>query len=452
MSIADKLITLNSIKQAIKSAINNKGVTVTDNDSFTVYAEKIGQIQTGSTINNQNKSVNITQNGQQNITYDSGYTGLGQVSINTNIKTSWTVEEVIASGQFEITTETIQYSGFGPSTITRLNCKAITTTIPLRNISNFVSIFMQGRQLTGYTYDIIRFLPNSIADQEIRDIYANNHFTVAASRIQCQNININSDKDSTNPIYDDHLFINFNANSSSSWNFNDLSPFNGVVCKQITLKHRGTFTSLHHLFYGAKAEIIKMPWSQLYLNTNSGDVSGCYYGNDKLKDPEPFYWKYVGNLNFCFTGCSALEIIKEGNYWSSQDYRELYFMTRAFDGCSALIEIEPILNMNAIYPQRNAGDDGQTSYVFRGCNNLAQVHFRSLNNGDYDFVSSTNFKLLSLNDDSIRYAVNNAANLNGSSHYMKFNKTIAYLNNLFSASELSSFSSKGWILKGTDSN
>lgn len=48
MSITDKLQTLKNTKQAIKQALINKGVEVSDNDSFESYADKINSIQSGS--------------------------------------------------------------------------------------------------------------------------------------------------------------------------------------------------------------------------------------------------------------------------------------------------------------------------------------------------------------------------------------------------------------------
>ena len=46
-SIADKLSKLIETKSAIKSAITAKGVTVSDGDPFSSYAEKIAQIESG---------------------------------------------------------------------------------------------------------------------------------------------------------------------------------------------------------------------------------------------------------------------------------------------------------------------------------------------------------------------------------------------------------------------
>lgn len=58
-------------------------ITITENDTYNVtnYASAIVNVPTGSTINNQNKTATPTESSQI-ITYDSGYTGLEQVTIS----------------------------------------------------------------------------------------------------------------------------------------------------------------------------------------------------------------------------------------------------------------------------------------------------------------------------------------------------------------------------------
>lgn len=49
MSVADKLNTLQTIKANIKTAIENKGITVGD-AAFTDYANKISSIEVGAVV------------------------------------------------------------------------------------------------------------------------------------------------------------------------------------------------------------------------------------------------------------------------------------------------------------------------------------------------------------------------------------------------------------------
>ena len=58
-------------------------ISITENGTYNVstYASASVNVPTGSTINNQNKTVSPTTS-QQTITYDEGYTGLGTVTVN----------------------------------------------------------------------------------------------------------------------------------------------------------------------------------------------------------------------------------------------------------------------------------------------------------------------------------------------------------------------------------
>jgi hypothetical protein len=49
-TIAEKLLYLDGTKQAIKQAIRDKGVTVDDADTFRSYADRIGEIETGTPL------------------------------------------------------------------------------------------------------------------------------------------------------------------------------------------------------------------------------------------------------------------------------------------------------------------------------------------------------------------------------------------------------------------
>lgn len=79
MTIANKLETINSALSDIKTAIVAKGVT--PSGDITTYSTAISNISGGSTINNQDKTVSA-ETSQKYVTFDSGYTGLGTVTIN----------------------------------------------------------------------------------------------------------------------------------------------------------------------------------------------------------------------------------------------------------------------------------------------------------------------------------------------------------------------------------
>lgn len=75
------LVTVNAIPA--QYIIPTGTLEVTENGTYDVteYADVDVDVSTGSTINNQNKTVSPTES-QQQVTYDSGYTGLGTVTVN----------------------------------------------------------------------------------------------------------------------------------------------------------------------------------------------------------------------------------------------------------------------------------------------------------------------------------------------------------------------------------
>ena len=73
---ADKLNKVLQTKEAIRTAINNKGGTLTETDTFASYATAIDNIQSGSA----NEPITITQNG----TYTAPE-GVGYSPINVNV-------------------------------------------------------------------------------------------------------------------------------------------------------------------------------------------------------------------------------------------------------------------------------------------------------------------------------------------------------------------------------
>ena len=87
-SINDKLNYLDDTKSAIKSAIQDKGITINEDDTFRSYAEKIQLIETSSLLEeNREISKSITTNGVQNynILPTEPYEGMKAVNINIDV-------------------------------------------------------------------------------------------------------------------------------------------------------------------------------------------------------------------------------------------------------------------------------------------------------------------------------------------------------------------------------
>ena len=86
MSISSEITRLTQAKADIKTAIENKGVTVPTNAKLDDYPELIDDIEQGSTPNLQIKSVSITENGTTTVEPDPGYDGLSEVGVSVNVQ------------------------------------------------------------------------------------------------------------------------------------------------------------------------------------------------------------------------------------------------------------------------------------------------------------------------------------------------------------------------------
>ena len=82
-TISDYINQLNTDKATLKTNLETKGITgLSDSDTFTELVPEVLNIEA---VNNQSKSVSITTNGSSSVTPDTGYTGLSEVAITTNV-------------------------------------------------------------------------------------------------------------------------------------------------------------------------------------------------------------------------------------------------------------------------------------------------------------------------------------------------------------------------------
>ena len=82
-TVDEYLDQLATDKETLVDNLETKGVTASDEETFTTLVPKVLDIEA---VNNQSKSVSITENGTTSVTPDTGYTGLSGVNITTNVE------------------------------------------------------------------------------------------------------------------------------------------------------------------------------------------------------------------------------------------------------------------------------------------------------------------------------------------------------------------------------
>ncbi len=125
MALADKLVYLLNTKMAIKEAIESKGKSVPENTTFRGFADLIKGILT---VNNQEKSINITANGTTTVMPDANKTGLAKVTVTTNVNTVKNqnkTQSITANGTVTVKPDS-GYTGLGQVTINTNVQKALT--------------------------------------------------------------------------------------------------------------------------------------------------------------------------------------------------------------------------------------------------------------------------------------------------------------------------------------
>lgn len=123
-------------KQNLVSMLNNMGVEANNTETFTSLTPKVGKIVTDPIL--QDKSVEITENGTQTIKADSGYDGLNEVEVITNVAGT-------GGGASKYAPRHISFRGYSggelDEEISNLDTKNITTMYEMFNsCSNLISL------------------------------------------------------------------------------------------------------------------------------------------------------------------------------------------------------------------------------------------------------------------------------------------------------------------------
>lgn len=144
MSIATEITRLQNAKELIKTAIENKGITVPNTEKLDTYDDYILQISGGGGTY-QEKTVSASES-QQEIIADDGYDALSKVTINAAKLQSKALHP--QTGAPSIATPDAGYYGFKTVVLSPVT-KSIDSNIQAENIKSGVSILGVYGTFTG---------------------------------------------------------------------------------------------------------------------------------------------------------------------------------------------------------------------------------------------------------------------------------------------------------------
>lgn len=125
---ADKLAKLAETKEAIRTAIENKGVAVADSEPFSAYPERINSISSGG-VGKSMLNINITLDGAVNAITE------GATITITNNATGEVVERVWEGSTIQIVVESLSEYSIKCSKITNYSSPKKVTFIPANGVS-----------------------------------------------------------------------------------------------------------------------------------------------------------------------------------------------------------------------------------------------------------------------------------------------------------------------------
>ena len=371
---ADKLNYLISTKNAIKQAIIDKGVNVTDTDTFRSYATKIGEIQSGGGELPAYMSA-------KNFTFDgnacTGYVGdntLPEIIIPKSYSTVTSTETV--AGAKVLDKENLSMSIYDFQSVTfsdgGTNTQTYTSTSQLQNLStdfpnDCYLVSMQGSNPFSFNFlqmasdmQMLQF-PIAVNGQSFSD-----GMTAFDYIIQNNITNVNFDGDVKIITFidgDDYQVTSVSGSSNGSGfknyqnriillsNLTSIGDSAFQNCSGLTsIEIPSSVTSIGDSAFEGCSSLasIEIPSSV----TSIGD--SAFYGCSGLTSIEiPSSVTSIGT--YAFRYCSSLESIEIPNSVTSI---ERY----AFEGCSSLASIEIPNSVTSI------GDS-----AFEGCSSLASI-------------------------------------------------------------------------------
>lgn len=283
-TIAENLTLLESTKANIKQAIVNKGVSVSDTDTFASYADKIGQISGGS-------SATTLDFGSINYAYAPTY-------LKNGLDTSVAYLNKQTGNQFPADSELMFMPKFEIVDSEPVSMYSVGSNFPKLLI--FPDIDFKHKDING-----LQFFSNS-----------------KAISIHLKNINFTGSLDS--------LF--YKCNNLVDLTYSGLTIDSNVTSASSCFWNCTKLTTVPDLFNGAQTGLTNLDYMfSDCSNMTTIDLSSWKFGQ-------------VTNMGFMFSGCSNVETIDITGIDTSQMTSTLY-MNGMFDYCYNLIRVRGAIDL-----------------------------------------------------------------------------------------------------------
>ena len=413
-TITDKLNKLAETKSAIKTAIVNKGVAVSDSDTFASYANKIASISGGGSAHEFDFTV---------LGYDEEECREANEIANIMIASGYTVEDINKSIDYSVKLYTGSINGYISSNniqsyfhpkksvnsyATDFRCKYIPKVSYSNNPSSTDSLIKIGTPLNLDTLSSFSF-GNYYSLIDIPQLDTSNFTSFSGMFSNCISLNVDRE-------------VIFNATKAT--NFNNMFYKSGYI-KKVTFTNTSGVTNFNNMFYSSRVNEVSgidftnrkvpssanyLPFSYSHIQTISNvkapeDAVYLFRDAQDLKNIYNLDTSNTTNFEEMFYGCIRLQQIPEIDTSKGTNFRYMFYkcynitslpqldissgtdFMYMFSECSALESI----------PELNAPNGTNFSYMFIGCDSLKSVSLSDTSKG-------TNFNEMFNNCNSLESA------------------------------------------------
>ena len=415
-TITDKLNKLAETKSAIKTAIVNKGVAVSDTDTFASYADKIASISGGGSAHEFDFTV---------LGYDEEECKEANEIANIMIASGYTVEDINKSIDYSVKLYTGSASGYVSSNnisayfhpkksvnsyASDFMCKYVPKVSYSNRPSSTASLIKIGTPLNLDTLSSFSF-SGSISLIDIPELDTSNFTSLSGMFNNCISLNVDRE-------------VIFNAAKATSTK--DMFYKSGYI-KKVTFTNTSGVTNFRDMFYYSRVNEVSgidftnrevpsnanyLPFSYSYIQTISNvkaPENAVYLFRDaqNLKNIYNLDTSNTTNFEEMFSGCIRLKQISEIDTSKGTNFNKMFYkcynitslpqldtssgtnFVFMFSECSALESI----------PELNAPNGTDFRYMFSGCTSLKSASLSDTSKGtnfDAIFQGCTSLESASL--------------------------------------------------------